>query len=47
MGGVGNFNRDNRTLYIGGLKHTQSANLEVEYFFEFFPNFFKINFKYY
>ena len=30
MGGVGNFNRDNRTLYVGGLKNTR-ADIEVEY----------------
>lgn len=28
MGGTGNFNRDNRTLYVGGIKSSR-ANLEV------------------
>ena len=29
MGGVGCYNRDNRTLYVGGLKTNHGANLEV------------------
>jgi len=28
MGGVGNFNRDNRTLYVGGIKTSPGVNLE-------------------
>lgn len=32
MGGVGSFNRDNRTLYIGGLiRPKNGANLEVRF----------------
>ena len=29
MGGVGNFNRDCRTLYIGGLRRLPGLKLEV------------------
>jgi hypothetical protein len=30
MGGVGSFNRDNRTLYVGGLKTNAGVNLEEQ-----------------
>merc|ERR1712137_720384 len=35
MGGVGNFNRDNRTLYVGGLKSVPGVNLEKALYEQF------------